>query len=132
MQVVPLSDPATGEVPAVHLALSDSTVIEYTDGGATVWHSPDYKVMTNSPIYDQQLELLAKIEGFGGDAPMPGSTNKRYVFTSTTRPNVVWVDLADLDLSEGASAGRPWSSSAWPSRAAGLAPGGLRAGSVSR
>ena len=75
VQVVPLSDPATGEVPAVHLALSDSTgdsaVIEYTDDEATVWHSPDYKVMTNSPTYDQQLELLATIEGFGGDAPLP-------------------------------------------------------------
>jgi len=172
VQVVPLSDPATGEVPAVHLALSDSTgdsaVIEYTDGEATVWHSPDYKVMTNSPTYDQQLELLAEIEGFGGDAPLPGSTlatdrfaranyyvgrlptptgqvdaiasilsvirnaaqpfripdpdkphasqtlwqtvadltNKRYVFTSTTRPNVVWADFTDLDLAEGAPAGR--------------------------
>nr|WP_287380217.1 hypothetical protein [Candidatus Microthrix sp.] len=28
------------------------------------------------------------------------------MFTSTTRPNVVWVDFADLDLTEGASAGR--------------------------
>jgi penicillin V acylase-like amidase (Ntn superfamily) len=32
-------------------------------------------------------------------------TNKRYVFASTTRPNIVWADLDDLDLSEGASAG---------------------------
>jgi penicillin V acylase-like amidase (Ntn superfamily) len=28
-------------------------------------------------------------------------TNKRYVYESTTRPNIVWVDLADLDFSEG-------------------------------
>ena len=32
-------------------------------------------------------------------------TNKRYVFESTTRPNIVWVDLDELDFSEGASAG---------------------------
>lgn len=28
-------------------------------------------------------------------------TNKRYVYESTIRPNIVWVDLADLDFSEG-------------------------------
>lgn len=28
-------------------------------------------------------------------------TNKRYVYESSTRPNIVWVDLADLDFSEG-------------------------------
>ena len=28
-------------------------------------------------------------------------TNRRYVYESTTRPNIVWVDLADLDFSEG-------------------------------
>lgn len=28
-------------------------------------------------------------------------TNKRYVYESTTRPNIVWVDLADLDFAEG-------------------------------
>ena len=28
-------------------------------------------------------------------------TNKRYVYESTTQPNIVWVDLADLDFSEG-------------------------------
>lgn len=31
-------------------------------------------------------------------------TNGRYVFESTTRPNIVWVDLAGLDLAEGAPA----------------------------
>ena len=36
---------------------------------------------------------------------MTDLTNKRYVFASTTRPNIVWADLDDLDLSEGASAG---------------------------
>ncbi len=28
-------------------------------------------------------------------------TNRRYVYESTTRPNIVWVDLADLDFSAG-------------------------------
>jgi len=29
------------------------------------------------------------------------STNKRYVFASTTEPNIVWVDLNKLDFGEG-------------------------------
>lgn len=78
VQVIPLGDPATGEVPAVHLALDDATgdsaIIEYIDGKATVWHDRDYRVMTNSPTYDKQIELLAEVDGFGGTKPLPGTT----------------------------------------------------------
>ncbi len=37
-------------------------------------------------------------------------TNRRYVYESTTRPNIVWVDLADLDFTEGSPppAGTRW------------------------
>ena len=167
LQVVQLVDPASGEVPAIHLAIDDATgdsaIFEYIDGEMVVHHSRDYKVMTNSPPYDEQLELLKKVEGFGGDQPVPGTTlasdrfaraayyssrlaqpttqleaiaamfsvirnaaqpfrvpdpgkpdasqtiwqvvidltAKRFVFESTTRPNIVWVDLDDLDFSEG-------------------------------
>lgn len=172
VQVVPLGDPATGEVPAVHLALDDATgdsaIIEYLDGKATVWHDRDYRVMTNSPSFDKQIELLKEVDGFGGTKPLPGTTlasdrfaraayyvgrlpepkseveavagmfsvirnaaqpfripdpdkpyasqtiwqtvsdltNKRYVFDSTTRPNVLWVDFDKLDFSVGAQAGK--------------------------
>ncbi|KHJ74122.1 hypothetical protein QR64_03270 [Rhodococcus sp. Chr-9] len=37
---------------------------------------------------------------------MADLAEKRYVFESTTRPNIVWVDLSDLDLSEGVPAGK--------------------------
>ncbi|GAB2661426.1 linear amide C-N hydrolase [Prescottella soli] len=171
VQVVPLGDPATGEVPAVHLALDDATgdsaIVEYVDGGvASVWHDRSYRVMTNSPTYDKQIEMLQEVAGFGGDKPLPGTTqasdrfaraahyvghlpepktrveavagmfsvirnaaqpfrvpepgkpyssqtiwqtvadltNRQFVFSSTTRPNVVWVNLAELDFGEGASA----------------------------
>jgi penicillin V acylase-like amidase (Ntn superfamily) len=172
VQLIPIDDPNSGEPPTLHLALDDATgdsaVIEYVDGEPHVWHSRDYHVMTNSPTFDQQLELLRQVDGFGGDRPLPGTndaadrfarasyyvsrlpqpqtqveaiagmfsvihncaqpfrvpdpdkpfasqtlwmtvtdlTNRRYVFESTTRPNVVWVDIADLDLSDGASARR--------------------------
>lgn len=162
-----LFDPTGHLVPTLHLAINDATgdsaIIEYVDGTPTVYHSRDHKVMTNSPTFDKQLELVKRIEGLGGDAPLPGSTlatdrfarasfyvehqvqpktqlegiaamfsiirnaaqpfrtpeagkpdasqtiwqvvldltNKRYVFESTTRPNIVWVDFADMDFSQG-------------------------------
>jgi penicillin V acylase-like amidase (Ntn superfamily) len=169
VQVVQMMDPTGGKPPAIHLALNDATgdscIIEYVDGKPKVYHSRDYRVMTNSPPYDQQLALAQNISGLGGDQPIPGSTDardrfarasyyvsrleqpkssvhaiaamlsvmrnaaqpfrapdpgkpeasqtlwqvvldltkKRYVFESTIRPNVVWVDLDDLDFSVGAA-----------------------------
>lgn len=167
VQVVQMDDPTGGKPPAIHLALDDATgdsaIIEYVDGQPRVYHSRDYRVMTNSPTYDQQLELVKTFEGLGGDRPLLGSTlasdrfarasyylsrlsqpttqlegiaamfsvirnaaqpfrqpdpgkpeasqtiwqcvsdltNKRFVFESTTRPNIVWMDLDDMDFSEG-------------------------------
>lgn len=166
VQVVQMDDPTGGDPPALHLALNDATgdsaIIEYIGGEPQVYHSREYQVMTNSPTFDKQLELVKEIQGLGGDKPLPGSTdptdrfaratyyltrlaqpqteseaiaamfsvirnvaqpfripdpdkpyasqtiwqtvadltNKRYVFESTTRPNIVWVDLADIDFSE--------------------------------
>lgn len=167
-----LFDPTGHLVPTLHLAINDATgdsaIIEYVDGFPTVYHSRDYKVMTNSPTFDKQLELVKQVEGLGGDRPLPGSTqaqdrfarasfyvenqvqpktqldgiaamfsiirnaaqpfrtpepgkpeasqtiwqvvldltNKRYVFESTTRPNIVWVDFADMDFGEGSGSRR--------------------------
>lgn len=63
---------------AVHLAISDKTgdsmVIEYIDGIAKVYHDKNYKVMTNSPPFDQQLTSLKQYKGFGGTKELPGTT----------------------------------------------------------
>lgn len=167
VQVVQMQDPTGGKPPAIHLALDDasgdSAIIEYIDGKAKVYHDRSHRVMTNSPTFDQQLELVKSFTGLGGSEPLPGSTeaaaryaratyyagrlpqptgqveaiagmfsvirnaaqpfrvpdpgkpdasqtiwqvvldltNKRYVYESTTRPNIVWVDLADLDFTAG-------------------------------
>ena len=172
VQVVPLADPGTGRVPAVHLALDDATgdsaIVEYLDGKARVWHDPAYAVMTNSPSYGEQLELVTRFDGLGGTATLPGTTlaadrfaraayysgrlppakgpvdavagmfsvirnaaqpfripdegkpevsqtiwqtvtdltNRRYVFASTTKPNVIWIDLDAADLGVGAPSRR--------------------------
>lgn len=78
VKISQLVDPTGHIVPTLHLAINDATgdsaIIEYTDGKPTVYHSRDYQVMTNSPTYDQQLELVKEIDGLGGEKPLPGST----------------------------------------------------------
>ncbi|WP_413582408.1 linear amide C-N hydrolase [Bdellovibrio sp. HCB288] len=63
---------------AVHLAISDkegdTAVIEYVGGKAKIYHDKSYKVMTNSPPFDQQLAALKQYQGFGGDKKLPGTT----------------------------------------------------------
>lgn len=165
--VVPAMSP-DGAAGTVHLSISDasgdSAIFEYVDGALRIHHGPDYKVMTNSPTYDQQLALDAYWREIGGLTMLPGTnraadrfartsfyldalpkdvddttavaaafsvirnasvplgittpdqpnisstrwrvvsdqTNRRYYFETTTTPNVFWLDLADLDFSEGA------------------------------
>lgn len=61
----------------LHMSLSDATgdsaVIEILDGKTVIHHGPQYTVMTNSPIYDEQLVLLKQYEGLGGKKPLPGT-----------------------------------------------------------
>lgn len=168
VQVVTSVDPSNpGRSVTQHVALEDATgdsaIIEYLGGEAHIWHGREYTVMTNSPPFDEQLERLQQIEGFGGDERLPGGTDadhrfaraayylprlpapesrtegvaellsvmrnvsqpfrmpdpdkpyasttiwrtvadltdRIYVFESTRRPNIVWVRLDGLDLSEG-------------------------------
>jgi len=61
----------------LHLSLSDasgdSAVIEILDGKAHIHHGPQYTVMTNSPVFEEQLVLLKQYEGLGGRLPIPGT-----------------------------------------------------------
>lgn len=164
------ADPATGRSVTLHLALEDasgdSAIVEYLDGTPRIHHGREYTVMTNSPPFDEQLERLRELEGFGGDRPLPGGTDADqrfaraafylrrlpapqstseavasllsvmrnasqpfrepdpdkpyasqtqwrtladlthgvYVFESAHHPNIVWVRLSALDLSDGAPA----------------------------
>ncbi len=76
-QIVTASIPGRGRV-ALHLSLNDATgdsaIIEYVDGKPKIYHNSAYAVMTNSPTFDRQLERLSQYKGFGGDKPLPGST----------------------------------------------------------
>jgi penicillin V acylase-like amidase (Ntn superfamily) len=170
IQVVKISivKHGTTQNATVHLALEDATgdsaILEYLGGKLVIHHGRQYRIMTNAPDYDQQLELLSKLnykdptmdtqvpgnvnprdrfqratyylsvvtppkterEGVAGmftlirnvsipfGAPVNGSTfdteyrtvsdlsTGHYYFELTTAPNVVWVDLKQLNLAPGA------------------------------
>jgi len=72
-------EPKINKYVNLHLALEDSTgdsaIIEYINGTVHVYHASDYNVLTNSPSLDQQLVNLKQYSGFGGDKPLPGTTD---------------------------------------------------------
>ncbi len=61
-----------------HYSIADRTgnsaVIEVLDGEFSVHQGPEVTVMTNSPPYAQQLELMRQYTGLGGDKPLPGGS----------------------------------------------------------
>jgi choloylglycine hydrolase len=76
---MPLRVPGSDNIATIHLALADasgdSAVIEIVDGGKmSIHHDRAYTVMTNSPPFAQQLANLKQYQGFGGTAPLPGTT----------------------------------------------------------
>lgn len=70
---------ARGRKATLHLAMEDSTgdsaVVEYLDGKPVIHHGKQYKIMTNDPTYDQQLEPLKKLDFSkpSSDTPLPGN-----------------------------------------------------------
>lgn len=59
-----------------HLSLEDasgdSAIVEPLGGELVVHHGREFKVMANSPTYDEQLANLARYRPFGGELPPPG------------------------------------------------------------
>ncbi|TAJ43009.1 MAG: linear amide C-N hydrolase [Reyranella sp.] len=66
-----------GSPAALHLAISDSSgdsaIFEYVGGKLVIHHGKQYAVMTNSPVYDQQLALDEYWKGIGGTTFLPGT-----------------------------------------------------------
>ncbi len=86
-----VTSPLPGSVakpPTLHFSLSDATgdsaIFEHLDGKLVIHHGKQYKVMTNSPTYDQQIALNAYWESVGGEAMLPGTHRAadRYVRAS--------------------------------------------------
>lgn len=75
-RMVPIIAP-TGEPGTVHLSVSDasgdSAIFEYIDGRLTIHHGREYQVMTNSPVFSQQIPLASYWKSIGGEAMLPGT-----------------------------------------------------------
>ena len=166
--IVPINfGPGNAAHPTVHLSVTDpsgdSAIIEYLDGKPVIHHGRQFQVMTNSPTYDQQLQLNAKWDNVDKNADLPGSiqsqdrfvrasyylsklpqttderqavagvfsvmrnvsvpwgvgdpehpnlsptywrsvadeTNKIYYFESALSPNIVWVNLNNINFAPG-------------------------------
>ena len=74
----------------VHVALEDasgdSAILEYLGGKLVVHHGREFRVMTNAPEYDKQLELLGS-KDFANptmETPVPGNVNPRDRFQRAT------------------------------------------------
>lgn len=66
-----------GKKSKLHLSISDPTgdsaIFEYVDGNLNIYHGPEYKVLTNSPLYPQQLAVNRYWEQIGGAVMLPGT-----------------------------------------------------------
>jgi choloylglycine hydrolase len=69
--------PGENRLTTLHLSMSDasgdSAIIEYVEGRQVIHHGRQYQVMTNSPIFDQQLALNAYWKDIGGTTMLPGT-----------------------------------------------------------
>lgn len=61
----------------LHLSISDATgdsaIIEYINGKPVIHHDRKYQVMTNSPLFEQQLALNEYWKEIGGTVMLPGT-----------------------------------------------------------
>ncbi|WP_444901199.1 linear amide C-N hydrolase [Microbulbifer sp. SSSA007] len=71
------TDLPNGRPATAHIALSDpsgdSAIFEYIKGELQVHHGKQYTVMTNSPIYGQQLAINTYWDLIGGQNFLPGT-----------------------------------------------------------
>jgi penicillin V acylase-like amidase (Ntn superfamily) len=70
----------TGRPANMHLAISDATgdsaIFEYVNGKLVIHHGKEFKVLTNSPTYDQQLSIMGYWKMAGGLTTfLPGTSN---------------------------------------------------------
>jgi len=69
--------PGEARLATLHLSISDkngdSAIVEYINGKQVIHHNTDYQVMTNSPIFSEQLALNAYWKSIGGTTMLPGT-----------------------------------------------------------
>lgn len=69
--------PGTDKFTTVHLSLSDSmgdsAILEYINGQLIIHHDSSYQVMTNDPVFEEQLAIRRYWEDIPGTLFLPGS-----------------------------------------------------------
>ena len=69
--------PGTEKFTTIHLSLSDATgdnaIFEYINGKLVIHHNAAYTVMTNSPVFEEQLALNRYWQGIPGTIMLPGT-----------------------------------------------------------
>lgn len=69
--------PGTDKLTTVHLSVSDPTgdsaIFEYIGGRLVIHHSPSYTVMTNDPIFEEQLAINEYWQNVPGNVFLPGT-----------------------------------------------------------
>ncbi|MBB2148058.1 linear amide C-N hydrolase [Pedobacter gandavensis] len=69
--------PGTKKFTTLHLSISDASgdnaIFEYINGKLVIHHDPAYTVMTNSPVFGEQLALNNYWAGIPGTIMLPGT-----------------------------------------------------------
>jgi penicillin V acylase-like amidase (Ntn superfamily) len=69
--------PGTDKFATVHLSISDPTgdnaIFEYINGRLVIHHDPSYTVMTNDPVFEQQLAIDDYWRNIPGNMFLPGT-----------------------------------------------------------
>ncbi|NJN87092.1 MAG: linear amide C-N hydrolase [Leptolyngbyaceae cyanobacterium SL_7_1] len=69
--------PGTDKLTTVHLSISDPTgdnaIFEYINGRLVIHHDPSYTVMTNDPIFEEQLAINEYWQTVPGNMFLPGT-----------------------------------------------------------
>lgn len=69
--------PGTDKFTTVHLSLSDATgdsaILEYVKGKLVIHHDSSFQVMTNDPLFEEQLAIRGYWDEIPGTTFLPGS-----------------------------------------------------------
>jgi penicillin V acylase-like amidase (Ntn superfamily) len=69
--------PGTTLFTALHLSISDATgdnaIFQFIGGKLVIYHGKSYQVMTNSPIFEEQLAIMSYWQGIPGTIWLPGT-----------------------------------------------------------
>jgi choloylglycine hydrolase len=69
--------PGTDKFTTVHLSISDATgdsaILEYVEGKLVIHHDSSYQVMTNDPLFAEQLAIKGYWDSIPGTIFLPGS-----------------------------------------------------------